>query len=159
MVRINEVARRLPYHRQSDGQTETVNKSLEHYLRSSASDRPTEWVDWLPLAEYWFNTDYHSSAKTTPFEAVYGFPPPRLCDYIPGTTNLEAVDSFLQSRDQILALFKQNLVDAQARMMEQPDKHKSDWVCVRKVIGFVLGYSHSSRSLWGFSSIGVYSSQ
>ena len=138
MVRINEVARSLPYHPQSDGQNETVNKSLEHYPRSSASDRPTEWVDWLPLGEYWFNTDYHSSAKTTPFEAVYGFPPPRLCDYIPGTTNLEAVDSFLQSRDQILPLLKQNLVDAQARMKEQSDMHRSersfqegDWDYVR----------------------------
>ena len=69
---------------------------------------------------------------------MYGFPPPRLCDYIPGTTNLEAVDSFLQSRDQILALLKQNLVDAQARMKEQSDKHRSersfqegDWDYVR----------------------------
>jgi len=34
---------------QTDGQTEVVNKSLEHYLRSFAGDRPQEWVEWLPL--------------------------------------------------------------------------------------------------------------
>ena len=41
------------YHPQSDGQTEVVNKSLEQYLRAFASDKPSLWVEWLPLAKYW----------------------------------------------------------------------------------------------------------
>ena len=40
------------YHPQIDGQTEVVNKSLEHYLRAFAADRPQAWVDYLPLAEF-----------------------------------------------------------------------------------------------------------
>nr|XP_023872616.1 uncharacterized protein LOC111985197 [Quercus suber] len=40
------------YHPQSDGQIEVVNKSLEHYLRAFAADRPSTWVEWLPLAEF-----------------------------------------------------------------------------------------------------------
>ena len=40
------------YHSQINGQTEIVNKSLEQYLRAFTSDRPHQWVSWLPLAEF-----------------------------------------------------------------------------------------------------------
>ena len=40
------------YHPQSYGQTKVVNKSLEHYLRAFAADRPSTWVEWLPLVEF-----------------------------------------------------------------------------------------------------------
>ena len=46
------------YHPQTDGQTEVVNKSLEHRLRTYAAVKPHSWVEWLPLAEYWFNTNF-----------------------------------------------------------------------------------------------------
>ena len=100
------------YHPQTDGQTEVVNKSLEHRLRTYAAVKPHSWVEWLPLAEYWFNTDYHTATKLTPFEALYGYPPPRLLDYIPGTTKVEAVDAQLKSRQELFSLLKSNLVSA-----------------------------------------------
>ena len=40
------------YHPQSNRQTEVVNKSLEHYLRAFAADKPNTWVEWLPLAKF-----------------------------------------------------------------------------------------------------------
>ena len=133
-----ELAMSPAYHPQTVGQTKVVNKCLEQYLRSFSADRPTEWSEWLCLAEYWFNTNYHSATKITPYEAVYGFPPPRLMDYIPGTTQVADVDSLLQSRQQILTLLRQNLVDAQACMKQQSDLHRSerafnigDWVYLR----------------------------
>lgn len=58
-------------------------------------DRPTEWSNWLYLAEFWFNTNYHSATKLTPYRTVYGFPLPRLMDYILGTTQVVAVDYLL----------------------------------------------------------------
>ena len=64
------------YHLQSDGRTEIVNKSLENYLRCMCGDCPKQWFKWLSLAEWWYNSSYHSSIKTTPFYAVYGQPPP-----------------------------------------------------------------------------------
>ena len=33
------------YQPQSDGQTKMVNKSLEHYSKAFATDRPHSWVD------------------------------------------------------------------------------------------------------------------
>ena len=133
-----QLAMSTAYHPQTDGQTKVVNKSLEHYLRSFSADRPSEWYDWLYLAEFWFNTNYHTATKLTPFEALYGTAPPRLLDYIPSTTQVAAVDTLLHSRQQILSLLKQNLVAAQARMKQHSDLHRTerefqigDWVYLR----------------------------
>jgi hypothetical protein len=30
------------------------------------------------MAEYWYNTSFHSSLQVTTFQALYGFPPPAL---------------------------------------------------------------------------------
>ena len=81
-------------------------------------------MELLPLAEFWFNTNFHSSTKITLFEALYGYPHPRLLDYIPGTTMVEAVDDHLQSRQQVMSLLKQNFLLAQERMKVQADKHR-----------------------------------
>ena len=75
-----------------------VNKSLEHYPRAFAVDRPHSWVDWLPLAKFWFNTNFHTSIKLTPFEAIYGYPPPKVVEYVPGVKRVATIDSYLQDR-------------------------------------------------------------
>ncbi|KAF3676715.1 Type I inositol-1,4,5-trisphosphate 5-phosphatase CVP2 [Capsicum annuum] len=92
----------LAYCPQSDGQTEVVNRTVEMYLRCFASAHPTKWMDWLSWAEYSYNTSFPSSLKMTPFEVVYGRPPPRLLPYCPGISKLDAVDTALRSLDQIL---------------------------------------------------------
>ncbi|KAJ4745297.1 polyprotein [Rhynchospora pubera] len=63
------------YHPQSDGQTERVNQCIEGYLRGMLFNQAKKWVRWLPLAEYWYNTNYHTAIKTTPFQALYGYAP------------------------------------------------------------------------------------
>ena len=123
---------------QSDGQTEVVNRSLEQYLKAFAMDKPRQWVEWLPLAEFWFNTNNHTATKVTPFEALYGFQPPKLRDYIRGLTKATTVDDFFLTRQPILDLLKSNLIVAQDRMKLQADKHRQersfevgDWVFLR----------------------------
>ena len=83
------------YHPQSDSQTEVVNKSLEQYLRAFTSDSPHRWAEWLSLVEFWFNSNFHTSLKLTPFEALYGFPSPTLQSYVLGTTRVAALDDLL----------------------------------------------------------------
>ncbi|GKB41921.1 retrotransposable element Tf2 [Tanacetum coccineum] len=56
------------YHPQTDGQIEVVNKCLDGYLRCMTREKPKDWVKWFPLAEYWYNTNFHSSINTTPYE-------------------------------------------------------------------------------------------
>ena len=56
-------------------------------------DRPHSWASWLYLAEFWFNTSYHTSTKMSPFEALYGFSPPKVLDYVPSLARVAVVDT------------------------------------------------------------------
>jgi hypothetical protein len=104
------------YHRQTDGQTEVVNLTIEMYLRCFTSSSPKQWAKWLPWVEYCYNTGYHSATKWTPFQIVYGRPPPPLLPYVPGTTKSVAVEDTLKAKDKILQEVQQHLLEAQNRM-------------------------------------------
>eukprot|EP00253_Pinus_taeda_P010515 PITA_10515 len=77
------------YHPQTDGQTEVVNKCLETYLRCFTLEKQHLWVQWLPLAEWWYNTNYHATTKMTPYEAVYGQLPPSPTSYLKGCSKVD----------------------------------------------------------------------
>lgn len=63
------------YRPQTDGQTKRVNQCLEIYLRCDVNDSPKQWRTWLPLAEYWYNTTYHTALGCSLFQALYGYEP------------------------------------------------------------------------------------
>jgi len=104
------------YHPQTDGQTEVIKRSLEIYLRCFTSDNLRSWYKYLHLAEFWYNSSYHSAIKTTPFQALYGRPPPSIPDYISSTTSEPNLDTTLQERTQILHQLKTNFALSQQRM-------------------------------------------
>ena len=114
------------YHPQTDGQTEVVNRCIETYLRCMAGDNPGQWANWISLAEFWYNTSYHSSLKMSPFEALYGYAPPLQIPYFPKDSNVEAVDRVLNERESWLQLLKHHLSKAQQRMKIQADKNRFD---------------------------------
>ncbi|KAF8738232.1 hypothetical protein RHS02_05906, partial [Rhizoctonia solani] len=60
------------YHLESDGQTERVNQFIEFYLCSYAAADHSDWVTWLPLAEYAYNNARHAAMGKTPFELIFG---------------------------------------------------------------------------------------
>lgn len=113
------------YHPQTDGQTEVTNKTLETYLRCMTADAPHTWSKWLPLAEWWYNTTFHSSIKCTPYEVVYGQPPPVHLPYLPGESSSAVVDRSLQKREDLIAMLKFHLLRAQNRMKQYADSHRS----------------------------------
>lgn len=114
------------YHPQSDGQTEVVNRCLESYLRCMTSERPHLWSKWLPLAEFWYNTTFHTATQTTPFEAVYGRPPPLHLPYLPGESKVEVVAKSLQEREDMILLLQFHLLRAQHRMKQNADLHRTE---------------------------------
>ena len=83
------------YHPQTDGQIEAVNKCVETYLRCFTSEKQHLWAQWLPLAEWWYNTNYHATNQMTPYEAVYGQLPPSPTSYIMGCSKVQAMDQLL----------------------------------------------------------------
>ncbi|KAL0326173.1 UNVERIFIED_CONTAM: Transposon Ty3-G Gag-Pol polyprotein [Sesamum radiatum] len=114
------------YHPQTDGQTEVVNKCLECYLCCITGDQPKEWVHWLPLAEWWYNTSFHSSIRTTTYEVVYGQPPPTPIPYEAFSSSIETVDRSLQHREATIKVLKEHLHNAQHKMKTQADKKRSE---------------------------------
>ncbi|KAJ0803307.1 putative nucleotidyltransferase, Ribonuclease H [Helianthus annuus] len=114
------------YHPQSDGQTEVVNRCLEGYLRCMVMERPYTWAKWVPLAEWWYNTTFHSSINMTPFEALYGYPPPLYIPYIKKDAGNGELDEFLMDKEATIRLLKQSLTKAQNRMKQQADKKRSE---------------------------------
>lgn len=84
------------YHPQTDGQTEVLNRCLEQYHRAFVVEKPVTWVSYLCWAEYHYNTNYHSAIGMTPFQAVYGRPPPTIPVYMRGSTLLAVVDELFK---------------------------------------------------------------
>ncbi|CDJ56293.1 Retrotransposon nucleocapsid protein, related [Eimeria maxima] len=61
-----------PYHPQTDGQTERVNRTLEQMLRTYIQTDEKEWEHLLPALELAYNTTPHSSTELSPFEVMIG---------------------------------------------------------------------------------------
>lgn len=110
------------YHPQAEGQTKVLNRCLETFLRCFIADQPKTWVLWIPWAEYWYNTTFHSSIGTKPFEVVYGRVVPKLTRFLLGETKVEAVRRELVDRDECLRQLKFHLNRDRTRTKNQADK-------------------------------------
>nr|GEX36083.1 retrotransposon protein, putative, Ty3-gypsy subclass [Tanacetum cinerariifolium] len=60
------------YHPQTDGQSERTIQMLKDMLRACIIDFGGSWDIHLPLAEFYYDNNYHSSIRYAPFEALYG---------------------------------------------------------------------------------------
>ena len=60
------------FHPQTDGQSERTIQTLEDMLRSCVLQFKGHWNEHLPLAEFTYNNNYHSSIEMSPYEALYG---------------------------------------------------------------------------------------
>jgi ribosomal protein L21E len=126
------------YHPQTDGQSEKLNQCIETYLRCMVFHNPKKWAAWLGMAEWWYNSNFHTAIQKTPFEALYGYPPPHFpIGSIPKGAN-PAVNAILADRQQAIHQLREQLLKAQARMKKWADLKRTersfsvgDWVYLK----------------------------
>jgi transposase InsO family protein len=128
LFRLSQTELRLSssYHPQSDGQTERVNQCLEAYLRCAVHSCPGNWFHWLHLAEYWYNTSYHSALGTTPFQVLFNRLPREFGTIQVDQCQVTDLAAWLREREIVWELLKQQLIRAQQRMKHQADKHRTE---------------------------------
>jgi hypothetical protein len=112
------------YHPQTNLQTKVINKCLETYLHCFISDKQNKWFQWLHLAEWWYNSTYHTSAKMTPFQDIYGYEPPSWKELATSHIKFVSVKDHLDKNQKILQLLKENLTVARNRMKQQADQNQ-----------------------------------
>ncbi|KAJ9556692.1 hypothetical protein OSB04_011306 [Centaurea solstitialis] len=114
------------YHPQTDGQSERTIQTLEDMLRACVLDFGGSWDAYLPLAEFSYNNNYHSSIGMPPFEMLYG----RRCrtpicwgevgQRVLGSTEV------VQRTTEDIQRIRERLRTAQSRQKSYADRRRSD---------------------------------
>jgi hypothetical protein len=114
------------YHPETDGKMERVNQVMEDMLRMYVMDNQTQWEKYLPLVEFAYNNNYHSSIGMPPYKALYGRPCrtplswDRLEDRV--TVGLELIQ---EMEEQVIHI-RQRLKEAQDRQKSYADARRTD---------------------------------
>ena len=90
------------------------------------NDRQTQWVQWIHLAEWWYNSTYHTSTKMSPFESLYGYPPPIAREYIINNFKVPTARDYLATFDEAIRILKNHLKQARNHMKQQEDSKRTD---------------------------------
>ena len=71
MLRIKKT-RTTPYHPQSDGMVERLNRTLKDMLAKTVNDRHDDWDVWIPQVLLAYRTTTHMSTGFTPHYMMFG---------------------------------------------------------------------------------------
>jgi hypothetical protein len=125
------------YYPQTDGQTKRVNKCLENYLRAMVFAEQKEWMKYLPMAEYWYNTSHHSALQTTQFQALYGCTATSIASGNVPRSSVETVNQTISNYHKTVVELKENLHRTQERMKFFADNKKKLKENFKKEIGSI----------------------
>ena len=118
-----------PYHHQTIGQAERMNRTVEEVLRTLVDKRThKDWAQWYHIAEFAINATMQSSIGMSPFQATLGFQPRRglLTDFWDLPAAARSKLHFLEHMHDILQQVQSHLETAQARMAQRatgPERH------------------------------------
>ncbi|CAL1381339.1 unnamed protein product [Linum trigynum] len=87
---------------------------------------PQQWASWLTFAEWWYNTNFHNSLQTSPFEALYGYAPAQFAIQNPLSTSVAAVADMLQQQHRLVDILRSNLAKAQNKQKQMADAHRTE---------------------------------
>jgi len=101
---IQMIKRRLStaFHAQTDGQSETLNRIIEDYLRAYSAEDQTAWARLLPVAQFAYNNSRSHATKMSPNKALFGFD----CDIRIDVADNVPEGRIPAARDRVLKLFE-----------------------------------------------------
>lgn len=108
------------------------------------AEQPKNLVNWLALAEFLYNTNYHTAINKTPFEVVYGQSSPTHVSYMASDSKVEAVDRSLSARGSAISLLQFQQEKAQHSLKTYTDKGGLKGSLLFE-IGSCLIYSHTGK--------------
>ncbi len=115
-----------PAHPQCNAQVEVFNKTVKKYLASFVDDTTLDWENFLPALMLSYNTSYHSTIATTPFELLFGEKPSLPSFPNPEIQRLHYGESTSAERYQLLQKIRfiaKNIADEQSdKMKDKFDK-------------------------------------
>ena len=111
------------HHPQTDGQTERTHRTIEQILRAYVHPLHDDWATWLPLAEFAYNNQIHSSTGTSPFYASYGFHPHTPASFIFDPTPSDDAQHYLDRLRDVQSTVQRELDLAKAQQAAQFDRH------------------------------------
>ncbi len=91
-----------PAHPQCNSQAEVFNKSLAKFLKNVVDETTLNWEWYLAPLMFCYNTSYHTTTKSTPFELTYGMKPRLPSLPIPELQRISYGEGFVSERLQIL---------------------------------------------------------
>jgi hypothetical protein len=78
------------------------------------------------LAEFWYNSSFHSALGRSPFEVLYGYLPRHIGLDVSAAAPVPELSQWLEERELMHRLIQQHLLRAQDRMKRQADKFRSE---------------------------------
>ena len=85
------------FHPQTDGQTESANRSIKEMMRAYVGKRHNGWDERLGMVEFAYNNSVHSPSGFSPFYLCYGrHPVSPITQLVQAESKNEAADSFLR---------------------------------------------------------------
>ena len=104
------------FHPETDGQTERVNQSVEHYLRVFTSYNQDDWSTILGQASFAYNNTYHTATKLTPFFANFGYHPRWVDEVMPtAETNVPIAHQMVEDIRAVHNQCRNNIASANER--------------------------------------------
>jgi hypothetical protein len=110
-----------PAHPQCNSQAEVFNKSLAKFLKNAVDESKLNWECHLAPLMFCYNTSYHSTTKSRPFELTYGMKPRLPSLPVPELQRISYGEGFVSERLQIL---KKERVVALADSFKAGDSYK-----------------------------------
>ena len=134
------------YHPSSNGIVERANRKLLDVLRITIGAWDSNWDNALDYSMWVINTCPHKTLRTSPFEALFGYPPPSPLNITNNTNDIpEPLKSDVNSANARFKLLKERLESMDLLEREEgnehvPQRNVGDLVYIRKHVRKGLNY-------------------